>query len=102
MSGVHGPWYITMQAVESYLRILGWPEDDDHWLRAEAQLVQMARETVASGREPRPTASGILRYRGPRPRRLGLVVSTAPHPDGPLPQLVDVIPAHGGMVHRRG
>jgi hypothetical protein len=56
--------------------------------RAEGELIRIAEETVASGRKPRRLRSGALCYRGPRPLRLGLVVTTGRRPEGELPQLV--------------
>lgn len=94
--GVRGPWYITLRALEQYLELLGvdpatCPEVT--LARAERELVAMAVATVASGREPSITDSGLLRFRGPKPHRLTLVVSPAPRAEGELPQLVGVASA---------
>lgn len=91
-----GPWYITASAVHDYAALarLGDSADDDVFARAEVALMELAEETVASGRKPRLMDSGALVYRGPRPLRLGLVVVTERRPEGPLPQLVRVLPEH--------
>lgn len=93
-----GPWYISARAVREYAALarLGNPDDPAVWDRAERELIAMARETVASGRQPRRMRSGALRYRGPRPLRLTLIVVDAPRPEGPLPQLVRVLGQHEG------
>ena len=90
----HGPWYISARAVKEYAALarLGDANDPAIWDRAESELIAMARETAASGREPRPMRSGALRYRGPRPLRLTLIVTPGPRPEGDLPQLVRVLP----------
>lgn len=91
-----GPWYISARAVREYaaLAALGDPDDPEVWARAEGELIAMAEETVASGRRPVRMRSGALRYRGPRPLRLGLVVVETRRPEGPLPQLVRVLGEH--------
>jgi hypothetical protein len=93
-----GPWYISARAVRDYLALRGRQIVDDGpaWDRAERELIEMAAATVASGREPRALDTGALRYRGPKPLRLGLVVVPAPRVEGDLPQLVRVLPSHGG------
>lgn len=90
---VRGPWYITLRALEQYLELQGVDPaacSDSTLARAEGELVAMAIATVASGREPSITDSGMLRYRGPKPHRLTLVVSPTPRAEGELPQLVGV------------
>ncbi len=95
------PWYITAHAVRRYLAIVGRADDDGpEFDRAEEELMQVAIDTVGSGRQPRRLGSGLLQYRGPKPRRLMMVVSDAERPEGPLPQLVDVGLAHAGMRRR--
>lgn len=98
MSPARGPWYIAARAVRDYLALRGRPAVDDgpEWERAERELIEIAAATVASGRQPRAMESGALRFRGPQPLRLGLVVVPAPRIEGDLPQLVRVLPAHGG------
>lgn len=80
-----GPWYITIAAMEQYLLLRGVNPD-----RATGDLLAMAEDTLASGREPVRTASGLLQYRGPRPERLSLTVNPTPRAEGNLPQLVGV------------
>lgn len=98
MSPARGPWYVSARAVRDYLELRGRPlvEDGPEWDWAEDELMRIAAETVASGRQPREMDSGALRYRGPKPLRLGLVVMPAPREEGDLPQLVRVLPGHGG------
>lgn len=90
-----GPWYITARAVRDYaaLASLGDADDDDVFAQAEESLIELAAATVASGRKPARLASGALSYRGPSPLRLRLHVVERPRPEGPLPQLVRVLPA---------
>lgn len=85
-----GPWFITPAAVLDYLAILGWPDTEANYLRARDDLLAMARLTLASSRQPVLLDSGALRYRGPGPERLTLVVVPAPRQEGDLPQLVSV------------
>ncbi|MCC6744612.1 MAG: hypothetical protein IT175_12200 [Acidobacteria bacterium] len=89
-----GPWYITRKAVEDYLAILGRRETGESFAIAERELIALARVVTAPDREAVPgrTDAGLLRYRGPRPLRLQLLVSAAPHEHGELPQLVAVLP----------
>lgn len=91
-----GPWYITAQAVRDYVRIagLGDPADEAVFDAAEDALMAIAEATAASGRVPARLDTGALRYRGPKPLRLNLIVTTDPRPEGPLPQLVRVMPSH--------
>lgn len=90
---VRGPWYITLRAIEQYLELQGRDPatcSESTLARAEDDLVAMAIATVASGRQPSITDSGLLRFRGPKPHRLTLVVSPTPRAEGELPQLVGV------------
>jgi phage terminase large subunit-like protein len=91
-----GPWYISARAVREYAALTGLGDADDEsvFAAAEEELIAIAEETVASGRRPRRLRTGALVYRGPRPRRLRLVVVTEPRPEGPLPQLVRVLPEY--------
>lgn len=88
-----GPWYLSARAVREYAALAGHgdPDEEAVFARAEAALMRQAEETVASGRRPVRMRSGALRYRGPRPLRLTLVVVDEPRPEGPLPQLVRVL-----------
>lgn len=102
-----GPWYISARAVREYAALaqLGDTEDEDVFAGAEDALLQIAEETVASGRKPVRMRTGALRYRGPRPMRLTLIVVEEPRPEGPLPQLVRILPethryGEGGALRR--
>jgi hypothetical protein len=96
MSLARGPWYISARAVRDYLALRGRPdvEDGPVWDRAEDELIRMAIATVESVRVPSRLDSGALRYRGPQPLRLTLVVVPSPRGEGALPQLVRVLPGH--------
>lgn len=96
MSPARGPWYISARAVRDYLALRGRPVVDEGpaFDRAAVELQRMAEETVASGREPKQMDSGALRYRGPKPLRLMLLVVPTPREEGDLPQLVRVLPGH--------
>lgn len=85
-----GPWYITQKALEDYIDIIGGVDSPATLRRAEEALLDMAQDAVDSDRVPGETESGLLRYRGPAPYRLTLVVSTVPRKEGSLPQLVGV------------
>lgn len=88
---MRGPWYITPQAVRDYLRIRGWLDNEISFETAQNDLIEIAREIVASGKEGTLTESGLLRYRTGRARgRMQLIVSTTPQREGELPQLVAV------------
>jgi len=98
MAPARGPWYISARAVRDYLALRGRAVVDDgsDWDHAAVELGRLAEQTVASGRRPKTMESGALRYRGPKPLRLGLVVMPDPRPEGDLPQLVRVLPGHAG------
>jgi hypothetical protein len=86
---MRGPWYITPSAVRDYLRIRGWSEPD--FERGHADLLKIAEEIAASGKQPAMLDNGFLRYRTGRAHgRMGLVVSPVPRVEGDLPQLVAV------------
>lgn len=89
-----GPWYITAAACRDYMAITGLPDTEAGFAAAEDALIELASATVASGRVPAPMRSGALRYRGPRPLRLTLIVTPDPRPEGELPQLVRVLGPH--------
>jgi hypothetical protein len=93
----HSTWYVTPSAVRDLLAIQGEPvhlESGPDWDAAVRELeaaVAYAIEGEADGRRlPQRLASGALRYRGPKPRRLSLVVTLEPRPEGSLPQVVSV------------
>jgi hypothetical protein len=84
----HSTWYVTPSAVRDLLAIQGEPvhlESGPAWDAAVAELeaaVTYAVEGEAEGRRvPQRLASGALRYRGPKPRRLSLVVVGVVGPD---------------------
>jgi len=93
---VRGPWYLSARAVREYAALAGLADtdDDDVWFQAEEELLTIAEETMASERKPRTMRTGALVYRGPKPLRLRLVVVQEPRPEGPLPQLVRVLPEY--------
>ncbi len=82
-----GPWYITQRAAEEYRELRGWPDDDEHFDRAEDDLLELARQA----HHVRTQDNGLELYRGPSPGRLRLLVSTAQRVEGELPQLVQVL-----------
>ncbi|MEW6280217.1 MAG: hypothetical protein AB1758_16435, partial [Candidatus Eremiobacterota bacterium] len=98
------PWYITMKALEDYLLLRGVDPacSDDVLNRVEGELVEMARLTVDSSRQPRRIRNGLLAYRGPQPLRLTLIVNEQPRAEGDLPQLVGVSgnPEHMGKKRK--
>lgn len=90
------PWYISAAAVRKYLAIVGRRVVDDgpEFDRAERELMDEAIATLASERVPKQMrAQHLLQYRGGPPRRMRFIVSTARRKEGPLPALVDVLPA---------
>lgn len=92
-----GPWYISVRAVQDYLALCHRPAvtDGPAFDRASGELIAIAEATVASGRIPTTTDTGALRYRGPKPLRCQLLVMPS-LVAGRLPQLVRVLPSHGG------
>ena len=83
------PWYITPSAIRDYLRIRGWA--DAEFERGRNDLIPIAEEVAASGKQPSILDNGLLRYRTGRAHgRMGLVVSPVPRVEGDLPQLVAV------------
>lgn len=100
---VQGPWYITVKAVQDYLRIKRKPvtSDGPEFERAERELIAMAIR--AHAQDPKTTASGMLQYRGPKPAKLSLTVNPEPRAEGDLPQLVGVSrPAPGRALTDKG
>lgn len=93
------PWYISAYAVQRYLALTHQPivTAGPEWGRAERELMKIAEKVaadVAAGvKQARQIKPGLVRYRGPRPLRLGLIVATDPRPEGDKPQLVDVLPS---------
>jgi hypothetical protein len=99
-----GPWYISARAVHDYLTIVGRPDNEIEFSRAERELVAMAREAVRSDREPKRLRGGLLQYRGAAPLRLRLLVATtAGARQGELAPLVSVLPEHDRLTrHQNG
>ena len=88
---IAGPWFLTPTAVREFMAITRWRGSFGD---AQRELARQAEATLASGRVPRETDSGALRYRGPSPLRLQLLVMPS-HVEGRLPQLVKVLRSHG-------
>ena len=86
---ITGAWYITLRAVEDYLRLTGRDPDpdDETWESAEEEL----RELAAESHYVKRLDSGAEVWRGRRPLRLMFHVVTAPRPEGDAPQLVRVL-----------
>lgn len=99
--GARGPWYITDTAVRKWLAVTGRADTPGLRDRAAVELERMAIETQSSDRKPRHIGQRALLYRGPAPHRPQLLVSTKVHPNGPLPQLIDVRPEHAGIHARK-
>lgn len=106
------PWYVTAHAVRRYMAIRQEPlhrkgrapvpgvslSFDD----ASDELIEYAAATwqrydASTDLEPRITRTGAYQYRGPGPLRLSLVVVMERRPEGPKPQLVDVVATHAGI-----
>ncbi len=72
------PWEISPQARRDWLTIKGLPETPDTIARAVEELGAMSLDVMAAERArrrlPVQLASGMLRYRGPAPDRLLLMV----------------------------
>lgn len=86
---ISGSWYVTMKAVEDYLRLTGRDPDpdDDTWDSAEEELTALTKEA----HYVKTLASGAEMWRGKRPLRLTFHVMIAPRPEGDAPQLVTVL-----------
>lgn len=78
-----GRWYVTLAACEAYQRLRGWPDNDEHFERAERELIELSAH--ASHRE---TRGHLQLWRSGRPLQLRWLVSTMPRPEGKLPQVV--------------
>lgn len=106
------PWYVSAAAVRRYMEIrrtplrrsdraevpgveLSFDDASDELLEYAAATWQ--RYQADPARRPTITRTGAYQYRGPGPLRLGLVVVMERRPEGPKPQLVDVVPPHAGM-----
>lgn len=84
-------WYLSARAVREYAALarLGNPDDEAVFDRAESQLGAIAQKA----HHLRDQANGLQLWRGGRPLRLRLLVSTAERAEGDLPQLVSVLAA---------
>ena len=102
---MRGPWYISAAAVRDYLWLMGRPDctDGPAFDAAEAELIAIAEATVASGRTPATLQSGALRYRGPKPRRLMLIVARGEGDAAALTAVqAGLNDGRGVAPHRRG
>lgn len=97
---MRGPWYISVRAVRDYLAIQRRPDVTEGTIfeHAEQELIDMAINTVASGRVVRPMRTGAKIHKGPRPLQLRFIVVDS-RGEGDLPQLVNVWPAGGQAAH---
>lgn len=86
---ITGTWYITLRAVEDYLRLTGRDPDaaDDTWDSAEEEL----RELAAEAHYVKTLDSGAEVWRGKRPLRLTFHVTLGARTEGDAPQLVRVL-----------
>ena len=97
------PWYVSAYAVRRYQEAAR--RSDVSFDVASDELIEYcaaawARYQTDPSRKPSVTRTGAYQYRGPGPLRLGLIVSMEVRPEGPKPQLVDVIPTHAGLRRR--
>ena len=101
---MEGPWYISVAAVRDYLWITGQPDatDGPAFDQAEMTLIEFSQYAARGKQQPKRLDSGALRYRGPRPRRLMLIVGRG---EGSLPALIAVLPGiddgRGSAPHRQ-
>lgn len=84
---IAGRWFISPHAVQRYI------ERIEPGLTYEQALAKLIRVSDKAHRV-KPWRNGLILYRGPRPRRLRLMVSEAVTPERPLPQLVTVYAGH--------
>lgn len=92
------PWYISARAVREYAAIVRRPvETEEQFANREEELMRL----VAGRRNPREQDNGLVLWRTGRPLKLRLLVSHEPRPEGPLPQLVSVLPGPAHPVRRR-
>lgn len=104
------PWYVSASAVRRYMEIMRQPVhrprhapvpgEDLSFDDASDRLIEYAAATwqryQGEERQPKITRTGAYQYRGPGPHRLTLIVSMERRPEGPLGQVVDVLPMHAG------
>lgn len=82
-------WYVTMRAVEDYLRLTGRdPQtDDETWETANRELEGL----VAEAHYVKTLDTGAEVWRGKRPLRLTFHVTIGQREEGDAPQLVRVL-----------
>jgi hypothetical protein len=86
---IRGRWYISARAVREYAAIVRRPvEAEEDFLAREGELLGL----IAGAHRQRVQDNGLELWRTGRPLRLRLLVSHEPRPEGPLPQLVRVLP----------
>ena len=96
-------WYLSARAIRSFAVLRKLPLDDGGplWSRAEQLLGRICDKAHLVTREdgsPRITRQGLQEWRTGRDEgRVRFLVSTDRRAEGELDQLVDVVPAHGGM-----
>lgn len=84
---IRGEWFITSHAVRRYIERI---RPGISYERALGELIE-----ISEGAHPvKEIEPGLWLWRGPRPRRLRLRVSTK---EPGAPQLVTVLTAHDGM-----
>lgn len=89
------PWEVSTQARRDWLAFKGLPETPDTLARAVEELGAAGLDALAAERTrrrlPMQMDSGMLRYRGPAPERLilmvlhGSIVAVVPQPGPPEP-----------------
>lgn len=89
---ITGPWYVSVRAVQDYLRLSGQPvvSDGAAFDRAAKELSTLAVGLSAKGPTGSEQDSGAMVYREARPRRWRYYVQPAPREEGDRPQLVRV------------
>jgi hypothetical protein len=98
---VKSPFYVTITAVDQFAQLEGLdPDTDSGFETAEARIL----ERVAHARFVCEQRNGLQRWRlsgeGRGLPRYYLLVSTRPHPHGPLPQVVEILDERAGRVGR--
>jgi hypothetical protein len=86
---IRGRWYISARAVREYAALVHRSAATDDDFDARAQELE---KLVAGAHYVSTQRNGLERWRLGRPHRFQLLVSTAPRPEGPLPQLISVRP----------
>lgn len=100
---IAGPLFVTPHALQRFVETTrGVPEDRARALLADEptrarMLGELVRETEGAHRV-RDQRDGCALWRGPKPRRLRLIVGPG---EGDRPALVTVLPAHDGLRPKR-